>query len=696
MYRTRGFVHVSFENEGLEVENGFKDKNLPNKIKLSTSSKRTPKFDEEIIYIQFDDSGSNTIEDVETGSYAFEIVLKTNGSNTGNVVKRLVSISQPVIGRLETILKFDEDSKYKESFKIGEQRNVGNIEEMEEGEIKLTSQRKFAVRGESLSDAFAGELEDAADAIKAFTTAIALTTFGGLTAVPIIVQTTGAAEAGLLMLATTIEVLPKLASQVSSFPGADVGAAVNSVLMNGDSSFFFAPPENLNSSEGPVLPEIANCPLGSISNSRGETVMEFESDDISFDGDQVPLSTGPHVVAEPLSQPLKSVRVESDVQFSDVAWGRLDEEGRSELALSGDISNGPSFNPQTRILQSTGDPNLTDLANADVVDVGYSSLAWGNAAEGNPQDLIVSGYKSGGYQPVTKVYSNNGGTLEPMNAGIVDVGQGDVSWVDYNDDGRSDILVTGYSETDEGGVPSVPVTKLYRNTGSGFEEVGAGLTGLAKGDVAWGDYDGDGDRDLVLTGRNSEGEAVTEVYENTDDGFEKRFFGLPDVGGVGGTPGTTRSSAVAWGDYNDDGNADLVISGRDEEFTDPVLQVYRSTGSGLTLEIESQVGLRAGDLEWVDIDQDGHLDISAAGITGNGERVTATFRNQAAGSISGIFDNINFYSGAGPVSMDWGDFDGDGFPDLIVSGLTTERDQQARYGKPKTILYRNLSDVVDE
>src|SRR5438132_711059 len=62
----------------------------------------------------------------------------------------------------------------------------------------------------------------------------------------------------------------------------------------------------------------------------------------------------------------------------------------------------------------------------------------------------------------------------------------------------------------DGPVALLVITRVYRNSGaptSTFSDIGAGLPGLYDPSVAWGDYDNDGNLDILLTG-----------YEGTFDG----------------------------------------------------------------------------------------------------------------------------------------------------------------------------------
>ena len=57
-----------------------------------------------------------------------------------------------------------------------------------------------------------------------------------------------------------------------------------------------------------------------------------------------------------------------------------------------------------------------------------------------------------------------------------------------------------------GNGPSGPVSKIYRNNGDNTftEQTGIVLQGVGNSSVAWGDYDNDGDLDILLTGKSDD------------------------------------------------------------------------------------------------------------------------------------------------------------------------------------------------
>ena len=104
---------------------------------------------------------------------------------------------------------------------------------------------------------------------------------------------------------------------------------------------------------------------------------------------------------------------------------------------------------------------------------------------------------------------------------------------------------------------------------SSFSDAGSLLPPLANSTAAWGDYDNDGLPDLLLSGTLPSSAAVTRIYHNNGDGsFSTVSAGLPGVAG----------GAAAWGDYDNDGKLDLVLIGSTSSGS--IAKIYHNTGSG--------------------------------------------------------------------------------------------------------------------
>ena len=91
-------------------------------------------------------------------------------------------------------------------------------------------------------------------------------------------------------------------------------------------------------------------------------------------------------------------------------------------------------------------------------------------------------------------------------AGLPGVAYSAVAWGDYDNDGWKDVLVAGQDDLVQG----TRFTRIYRNDGNGaFHDIAAGLPGVLGASAAWGDYDRDGRLDILFTGAG-----LTKVYHN--------------------------------------------------------------------------------------------------------------------------------------------------------------------------------------
>ena len=255
-----------------------------------------------------------------------------------------------------------------------------------------------------------------------------------------------------------------------------------------------------------------------------------------------------------------------------------------------------------------------------------------------------------------------------INANLTGVESGSVATGDYDGDGDLDLLITGWDSSFN------PITKIYENDGSGgfSENTSANLEGVALGSVATGDYDGDGDLDLLITGWDSDRNSITKIYENDGSGgfSEDTSANLQ---------GVSRSS-VAWGDYDGDGDLDLLITGVDSSYN-RIAKIYENDGSGGFSE-DTDVNLTdvAGGLAaWGDYDGDGDLDLLITGRDSDRNRSTKLYENDGSGGFSEN-TSANLTDAPGGLAS-WGDYDGDGDLDLLIISDSTFA--------PLTKLYEN-------
>ena len=138
------------------------------------------------------------------------------------------------------------------------------------------------------------------------------------------------------------------------------------------------------------------------------------------------------------------------------------------------------------------------------------------------------------------------------------------------------------------------MNQIYRNDlaqSNTFTEIIWATTRADSRAVAWGDWDGDGDLDLAVANFGQS----NEVYENVEGGLL-----LDPADGMGGARWTaTRSTSLAWGDYDGDGDLDLAIGNEGTP-----LQLYRNAAArcaalGVTAgRCDRNTGRGLGGLGW--------------------------------------------------------------------------------------------------
>ncbi len=207
--------------------------------------------------------------------------------------------------------------------------------------------------------------------------------------------------------------------------------------------------------------------------------------------------------------------------------------------------------------------------------------------------------------------------------------------------------------------------KVFRNNGDGsFEEMG-NETGLSNEgtknnlDAAFGDFDDDGDIDLITINKNG----TNLIYTNQRQGK----FEVLHNSGLGSETG---SSSIAVADYNNDGFLDVFIGSLEGEKS----RLYRNSGEGkfetisdMTLMFMGIEGLKIRDVEFLDFDNDGFQDVLLLGESiekdGSGLQL---YHNDGSGGFKNISEILpqQRYDG---IQLAVPDFDGDGDRDILLA-----------------------------
>jgi hypothetical protein len=226
------------------------------------------------------------------------------------------------------------------------------------------------------------------------------------------------------------------------------------------------------------------------------------------------------------------------------------------------------------------------------------------------------------------------------------------SWGDPDGDGFPDLLTFSHERLPE----------FYHNNGNGtFVDIVASTPlsdSLDRHSAAWGDYDNDGDQDLVIAvgAQAGGGDHPGELYRN-DAGV---LVSVTVEAGV--ADGLARGRAVSWADYDRDGDLDYFAA---NHLRDGVpSRLWRNNGDGTFTDAAAAAGvadvmsLNLG--VFVDYDRDGWSDIFVEGIG-----LLLLYHNNADGTFTNVAVAAGFAGEASDVFA-WGDYDGDGDADLFL------------------------------
>ena len=304
-------------------------------------------------------------------------------------------------------------------------------------------------------------------------------------------------------------------------------------------------------------------------------------------------------------------------------------------------------------------------------------------------DVFEIGPSNGVVNPNYLFLGNGEGTFQAPAVGSSSVTPTGLAAGDFNGDGKADLLLTwpalsptlggltggamrGRNSLVTGGASAGVVVEFGLGDGTFQGEAVSPLSDTTA-HLAVGDFNNDGKLDMAVTISTPIQGFVDVLTGNGDGTFQDLTTPQVDL----------KPNAIAVGDFNGDGNADLAVSSDSSNMVDvltgqgngifgPGVPLFFNGGGAVQIRVAQSYpaytavpggptgtfGVTVGDFN-----QDGLQDLAVG---------TPLGASVLLGNGDGSFQPGKVYdAGASPHSLAVGDFNGDGFPDLAVASSAT-------------------------
>lgn len=248
---------------------------------------------------------------------------------------------------------------------------------------------------------------------------------------------------------------------------------------------------------------------------------------------------------------------------------------------------------------------------------------------------------------------------------------GGVAVGDFDGDGLVDLFFTRVDATDV----------LYRNTGSGFQNVSAaaGFTAVIPSNgVASGDVDNDGDLDLYVT-TSSHSRYYLYINDGAGHFTEQAIARGADVAGPSAT--ARRGMGAAFGDYDRDGYLDVLTTDYARPMANNGSRLLRNLGAANPGHFEDVTHVAGLDVyrsslldsvnvyrfqpQFADLDRDGHTDVLFTG-----DHLTSQlFWNNGDGTFTDGTVPAGVGTDKSGMGTALGDYDRDGDLDWFITNI---------------------------
>jgi hypothetical protein len=244
---------------------------------------------------------------------------------------------------------------------------------------------------------------------------------------------------------------------------------------------------------------------------------------------------------------------------------------------------------------------------------------------------------------------------------------------DFDNDGFKDVFIAGEKINSSGSV--IRTAAIYKNLNGSFSPV-TGLTfpGVSDAAVSLLDFNNDGKTDIAYTGTTGTANIFKLYLNNGSWSFTEKVLNIP---------GKTFAS-MSWRDYDNDGDLDLLYNGLPNDVSAGTGLYINSANTSFSYFPMIMFQRNSGEIKWVDVNNDGRLDIFSTGLLSSGAEPPEIMFNNGNNNFSRFITSLPIM---GFTSQDWVDYDGDGDLDLLLNGY-----QFMSAGDPIVAFYKNTGN----